>query len=217
MATTGILGGLKVALKGRETMERGRNWLDLARVYYALRKQGEQMFGRLLATLRGEQHASATEAVAAQRRRFGMELSATLYCYAGRTYLVTSVMTAPFELMVETGTPSVLPVATTDAAIGEAALWHLAQMVKRRPPTQRDRKLTDWTVYQASGAKSVRAFTSASVAVAVETTSTGIALSARGAHVVEGEPWATATAPLDPAALGAAIRRVIADAEASVG
>lgn len=197
-------------------MECDRYWLHLAGVYCATGTKGEQMFGRLLAMLRGDQHGSAVEAVAAKRQRFGMELWATLYCYAGRTYIVTSVMTAPGELMVETGDPSVLPVATIDAAIGEAALWHLAQMVKRRPSSQRERKLTDWTVYQLSGAKSVRAFTSASIAVMLETTPTGIALSARGAHIVEGEPWATTTAPLDPAALGAAIRAVIADAEASV-
>lgn len=171
------------------------------------------MLGRLLGSLLGDRNAST---VAVLRRRLGMELSATLYCYANRHYIVTSIMTAPWEMMVETGEPTMLPIGTTDAELGQVALHHLAAMVKRRPPSQRDHKLTDWRVYQVSGAASVRSFASRSMSVMLETTPEGISLSARGTHVVEGLPWATGEATAEPATLGSAIRRVIAEAEAAV-
>jgi hypothetical protein len=174
------------------------------------------MLRQLLQTLRGGGHASPAEAAEALRRRLDMELTATLYCYANRSYLVTSIMTAPLEMMVEIGEPTVLPIGITDAELGATALRHLAQMVRRRPPNQRERKLTDWRVYQLSGARSVRSFASHSLTVMFETSPAGISLSARGTHVVEGMPWATATTSTDATALGAAIRQVIAAAQAAV-
>jgi len=174
------------------------------------------MLGKWLQALRGGSHSSPPADVEALRRRLGMELSATLYCYASRSYLLTSVMTAPLEMMVEIGEPTVLPIGITDAELGAAALRHLAQMVKRRPPSQRNHKLTDWRVYQLSGAGSVRSFANHSLTVMLETTPVGLSLSARGTHVVEGMPWATATTSTDATALGAAIRQVIAAAEAAV-
>ncbi|WP_055045541.1 hypothetical protein [Devosia sp. A16] len=174
------------------------------------------MFDKLLQALRGNSHASSGDTVETRRRRLGMELWATVYCYSDRSFIVTSVITAPGEISMEVGEPTVLPIEVSDTELGAVALRHLVEMVKRRPPLRRERKLTDWRVYQVSGARSVRAFTSHSLTVSLETTPTGIGLSSRGTHVVEGMPWATATASTDATDLGASIRQVIEAAKASV-
>jgi hypothetical protein len=153
---------------------------------------------------------SSRLAIHRKRTALGGELQATVYCYAARCFLVSSIRCPPGTgLSLETGDPSVLPFDATNADLGRAVCEHLLRHDPREVPNLRDHKLTDWPVYKASRAKSGKSFESQSSRVGVATINLIIRLEA--APVRSADPNLCVKGSSNPVheELGAAIRKVL--------
>jgi hypothetical protein len=156
---------------------------------------------------------SSMHAIARKRAAIGCELRAHIYRYAESRFIVTSVMSVPGSVILETGEPSVLPMETADADLGRTVCEHLLGHDARQPPNLRDRKVTDWAAYRASGAKSVSGFEGRSWRVSVETINLVLNVETTPARSLHAEISVKGVASPLHEELGATIRRTLSAAE----
>ncbi len=88
-----------------------------------------------------------------RKREVGRELKARVYLYDDAKLIVTSC-----SGIAESGTPTVFPLDVGNSELGLCICDHLLSFTPESPNNMRDRKMTDWPAYKASGAKSVRSF-----------------------------------------------------------
>jgi hypothetical protein len=159
----------------------------------------------------GAVDAAGSSLLAMQRKRaaVGGELRAHIYSYADRAFIVSSIMSVPGSVILETGRPSVLPFDVGDADLGRAICEHLLAHDPREPPNLRDHKLTDWKAFQASGEKSVSGFESKSWRVSVETMNLVLCIEAAPCHSLHPEIGIKAGSQPNHDELGATVRRAL--------
>lgn len=157
---------------------------------------------------------SSLLAIQRLRNLNGGELEAVIYRYADRKFLVTSVMSIPGSLSLETGQPSVLPIDASDEDLGRVVCEHLLRHDPREPPNQRHAKLTDWAVFKVSGDRSVSGFNSKSSRVTVQTINLILQLEAAPVRSLHGDICVQVTARLEHGELGVSIRKALRAADA---
>lgn len=136
------------------------------------------------------------------------EAKARLYRY-GERFFVTSVAE-----ISEYDEPTIAAVDCPDGQLGAAALWHLAQYRVEPLKGARSKNLTDWRVFQASGAKSVRAFEKDAWHVDLALMNSAVLIWARPRLSLETNLSAYGDCSRhDPDMVGATIRKVLAAAE----
>jgi hypothetical protein len=157
---------------------------------------------------------SSLLAIARRRAAIGGELSAHIYRYADSTFIVTSIMSVPGSIVLETGEPTVLPFEAADADLGRIVCRHLLEHDARRPPNLRDHKTTDWSAFQASGDSSVSGFEGKSSRVTVETINLVLNIEAAPVRSLHAEISVKGVAQPLHNELGATIRRTLMAADA---
>jgi hypothetical protein len=118
-------------------------------------------------------------------------------------------MSVPGSVILETGDPSVLPIDVADADLGRAICDHLLRHEAREPGNLRDRKITDWAAYKASGERSGTAFKSKSWSISVETINQTLIVEATPMRSLHPELSVKAYAPPEHAPLGATVRKAL--------
>ena len=101
---------------------------------------------------------SSQHRIARKRFESRSELQAHLYRFDNSKFIVSSVMSMPGSLIVETGDPTILSIDATNAELGHAVCSHLLTHEARQPPPLWDHRSTDWLPFKASGARSVSSF-----------------------------------------------------------
>lgn len=149
---------------------------------------------------------SSLLAIRHRRAETAGELKAHVYRYAQRHFLVTSIMSIPGSVILETGEPSVLPFDVSDEDIGGVICEHLLRHDAREPPNLHDRKLTDWLVFQASGDTSVSGFQTKSSIVTVSTMNLILELEAKPVRSPHPDLCVKAVVQPRHQELGAAVR-----------
>ena len=155
-----------------------------------------------------DEPGSSLHAIRRKRAADGGELAAHVYRYAERKFLVTSIMSVPGSLSLETGEPSTLSIGVTDEELGRVVCEHLLGHVAQEPSNLRGRKLSDWAVFTASGDRSRAGFESKSFRVSVETVNLAIELDAAPMRSLS-ELSITAYSPPRHSELGAKIRKTL--------
>lgn len=92
------------------------------------------------------------------RKRLGEDLRVHVYRYDSKTFLITSMMRADQGALTEDGTPTVLLVDSSNEDLGRAICEHLLAYKVLDRIASPNTKLTDWPIFKASGAKSVKSF-----------------------------------------------------------
>jgi hypothetical protein len=154
--------------------------------------------------------------IADLQAHFGHEIRTTVYFYNGGRVLAAPLTGTPGNIHAELRVPLVEREPVSDEHLGYIALQSLLSYSSEPVPSLKDAKLTDWTTFKASGAKSVKAFNSATIAVSLQTAYGGINLEA-GPLVPEDSVFAVrAWAPISivHSELGQLIRKLIRGAEA---
>lgn len=133
---------------------------------------------------------------------------ARLYRYRD-TFFVTSVAE-----ISEYDDPTKLATDCSDNELGAAALLHLSQYREERIEGSRSKNLTDWRVYQVSGAKSVRAFEKEAWHVDLALMNSAVLIWARPRLSLETHLSAYGDCNRhDPDMVGVTIRKTLAAAE----
>jgi hypothetical protein len=132
------------------------------------------------------------------------ELQARLYLYDNRMLIVCSV-----SGISEIGEPSVLPLDVSDEDFGRCVCDHLLRFKPKSPENMRNHKLSDWSAYRASRAKSVRRFEEKSWMVRVVTINTAISIFTSPRNSLWREIHAHGYASPMHEKLGSTIRRTL--------
>ena len=157
---------------------------------------------------------SSLLAIKRQRAATGCELRANVYRHAERRFLATSIMSVPGSIIMETGEPSILPIEASDEDIGRTICEHLLRHDARLPPNQRDAKLRDWAVFQASGERSVSGFEDKSSRVTIETVNLVLSLEATPVRSLHPAICVKGVARPHHAELGAMVRKTLQASDA---
>ena len=155
-----------------------------------------------------DEPGSSLHAIGRKRAADGGELAAHVYRYAERKFLVTSIMSVPGSLYLETDEPTTLPIGVTDEELGRVVCEHLLGHVAQEPANLRGRKLSDWAIFTASGDRSRAGFESKSFKVSVETINLVLELDAAPLRSLS-ELSVKAYAPPRHGELGAKIRKTL--------
>eukprot|EP01030_Chromulinospumella_sphaerica_P018951 gene18951-18826_t len=123
--------------------------------------------------------------IPARRAVIGTELRARLYLHEDRQLLISAV-----RGIAETGPVTVLDPGVDDETLGRTVCDHLLAFRPRSPDNMRDQKLTDWAVYQASGARSVKRFEEKAWMVFIDTLNSSILFEARPRLTRHGDIFA---------------------------
>lgn len=156
---------------------------------------------------------SSALAIKRKRAAIGGELSAHVYWYAEREFIVTSIMSVPGSVILEVGEPSVLPFDVADEDLGRAICEHLLRHDARQPPNLRDRKSTEWPVFRASRDRSVSGFKAKSLLASIETVDLVLSIEAAPLTSPHAELSMKALAQPIHAELGAVVRRALKAAD----
>ena len=145
-----------------------------------------------------------------KRDKLGTELKASVYLYDGSRFIVSAI-----SGLTEHGTPEVLDIRASDEVLGCAVLAALDRFDTTIIDASKQ-TLADWPAYQASGAKSGRAFERDSMYVRVRTRRSAIVFNAGPRISNHSDLTASVTCSLGATdqAIGAALRKALAAATA---
>lgn len=136
------------------------------------------------------------------KKKYQNELRASLYIFQNELILVSAT-----TLIVETGTPAVLPISATDEAIGTAVIDKLLECCAIPYEPNIEKKISEWPCYVSSGAKSIRYFEENSIRIGIETINSAIQIEAKpvttNKNLFVGASHSLGCAPQE---LGASIR-----------
>lgn len=149
--------------------------------------------------------------LAARLKALDTPLRATAYAIGDRIIISQSVGVGP-EL--EVGEPIVLTTDIDDEHLGRAICDQLLAFRRGPLPDMRDRKLTDWAAYRASGARSIKQFEAKGYRISLRTVGDSIRLEAAPITSLHEAIGVAAIAPPDHADGGARCRRVLKGAAA---
>ncbi|MDJ0711530.1 MAG: hypothetical protein QNJ14_14155 [Woeseiaceae bacterium] len=153
----------------------------------------------------------STREIADATKRLKTGLSAAVYLYDESSFIICSIAGN-----TEYGEPIVLGEDASNEDLGRAVCDALLAFKRDNPPGRNTDTLADWAAFQASGAKTGKAFESNSWYVSVRTIRTAIRMSARPRISNNRELTAATTisAGTMHVGIGQALRRAIAGARA---
>lgn len=107
--------------------------------------------------------------IADLQAHYGHEIRSTVYFYNQQLVIAASLTGSPGNICAELTEPVVANEPVDDDRLGYMALHALLSYRSEKVPSLRDHKRRDWLTFKASGAKSLKAFNAATVAVSIET------------------------------------------------
>ena len=149
--------------------------------------------------------------IADLQAHFGHEIRTTVYFYNCERVLAAPLTGTPGNIHAELRAPMVEDEPVSDENLGYIALQSLLSFNSEPVPSLRDSKRSDWTTYKASGAKSLKAFNGATIAVSLQTEHGGIKLEAASMLPEDSVFAVRAWAPISivHSELGQLIRKLI--------
>ena len=162
-------------------------------------------FGKKASTERAMPDRSGRE-IADARARVGRELSATLYLYADRMFILTAITG-----ITESGEPAIFDTDVDDDALGNAACDKLLEYSPGDNRSLKGHTLADWAAYQVSKAKSAKQFERDSIAVSLATLNSALRIEAapRMSEFPELRALCSISTSATHAEVGQSIRRAI--------